>query len=343
MSIKHQRNNKHLDTPVWTALITPFQEDGSVHIKDLVGLVRRQDGAGNGVLLFGSTGEGLALSTLEKREILQEVSTLSLRVPLMIGVGGSEAEKQIAWIEECNSAPIDAFLLVAPPYAKPGEAGMVRWFYSLMEHSKHPCMIYNIPSRSGVKITPSVLNQLADHPNCWAVKEASGNIREYCEFTRNVPGVTFYAGDDFMLPFFSRIGTQGVVSVASNLWPLQTREFVQSCFDHPVVPHFHEWNDAVSALFSAPNPIPVKALMKSKGFIESDRLRLPLVREDFGDEELQVLRKADAVMKQWLFRGDVEASRTIATTLEGEVAGAGGVVNGPFDRNQEVTKKTEEA
>ncbi len=72
-----------LDNPVWTALITPFREDGSVHMKDLMGLVRRQDVAGNGILLFGSTGEGLALSTREKKEILDEVVTLSLRVPLM--------------------------------------------------------------------------------------------------------------------------------------------------------------------------------------------------------------------------------------------------------------------
>ena len=295
-----------LDNPVWTALITPFREDGSVHMEDLIGLVRRQDAAGNGILLFGSTGEGLALSTREKREILDEVRTLSLRVPLMVGVGGSQLETQLEWIEHCNAGPANAFLLVAPPYAKPGEAGMVHWFRALMDRSEHPCMIYNIPSRSGVKITPSVLNQLSDHPNCWAVKEASGSIRDYCEFTKRVPGVTFYAGDDGMFPFFSRVGTKGVVSVASNIWPLQTRMFVEACFRHATVPDFHEWNASISALFSAPNPIPVKAMMKFIGFLESDRLRLPLSRADLREEDLERLRIADAAMKEWLFRDRVD-------------------------------------
>jgi len=175
-----------------------------------------------------------------------------------------------------------------------------------MDRSEHPCMIYNIPSRSGVKITPSVLNQLADHPNCWAVKEASGSIRDYCEFTKQVPGVTFYAGDDGMFPFFSRVGTKGVVSVASNIWPLQTRMFVEACFRHATVPDFHEWNASISALFSAPNPIPVKAMMKFIGFLESDRLRLPLLREDLREEDLERLRIADKGMKEWLFRDRVD-------------------------------------
>lgn len=327
-----------LDKPVWTALITPFREDGSVHMEDLIGLVRRQDAAGNGILLFGSTGEGLALSTREKKEILEEVSSLSLRVPLMVGVGGSQVETQLEWIEHCNAGPANAFLLVAPPYAKPGETGMVHWFRSLMDRSEHPCMIYNIPSRSGVKITPSVLNQLADHPNCWAVKEASGSIRDYCEFTKQVPGVTFYAGDDGMFPFFSRVGTKGVVSVASNIWPLQTRMFVEACFRHATVPDFHEWNASISALFSAPNPIPVKAMMKIKGLLESDCLRLPLSREDLPVEDLKRLQRADAAMKEWLFRdwvdGRANGPGSGEYTRPGESAGHERTTVGSMEEDQ---------
>ncbi|MEX2455867.1 MAG: dihydrodipicolinate synthase family protein, partial [Balneolaceae bacterium] len=105
---------------LWTALITPMKSDGSIHFDDLEKVVKRQENAGNGILLIGSTGEGLALSDPEKLAVVEFVSKLNLKVPMMVGVGGFNLEVQKNWIESCNELNIDSFLLVSPLYSKPG-------------------------------------------------------------------------------------------------------------------------------------------------------------------------------------------------------------------------------
>ena len=297
---------KQLNNLVWTALITPFDDDGAVQLDDFTRLLRMQEAAGNGILLFGSTGEGLALTTSEKVEMLEVVSNMNLQVPVMAGVGGFQAKAQKEWMDACHKARVDAFLLVAPLYARPGVRGQIAWFRELLDHATCPCMFYNIPARTGVKIAPEALQGVSGHKNSWAVKEAGGNTDDYAEFVQKVPELTFYAGDDFMLPFYSRIGTEGVVSVASNVWPEQTRLFAGACFEQSVMPGYHRWTDAVKELFSAPNPIPVKALMMQKGLIRSDRLRLPLMREDL--KSLDKLILADRVASAWRPDGKHPAS-----------------------------------
>lgn len=282
---------------LWTALITPMKQDGSIHFENLEQIIKRQDKAGNGILVLGSTGEGLALSDDEKKQVVDFVSNRGNSSPMMVGVGGFNLQHQTEWIQYCNKKNIDCFLLVNPLYSKPGLKGQIEWFRSLLDASEKPCMIYNIPSRTGVKLFPEVLKELEHHTNFWAVKEASGSIEEFQQFRKIVPSVPLFSGDDGLMPFFSAAGGSGLVSVASNVWPEETKLYVEKCLKGDTVSLFPIWTDAVKALFSASNPIPLKILMKEKGWIETSVLRLPLTEKELSNAEH--LHASDKAIANW--------------------------------------------
>jgi len=168
-----------MDNILWTALITPFDHRGEVDYASLMNLIRMQEEAGNGILLLGSTGEGLAICDDEKQKLIELVSSKSLKTPLMIGVGGHQLKQQLSWMQFCQKFPIDAFLLVTPYYARPEYCGQMKWFSQLLDSSQKPCMLYNIPKRSGCSLNQDAVKDLCSHPNFWAIKEASGSIEEF--------------------------------------------------------------------------------------------------------------------------------------------------------------------
>lgn len=285
------------DIQLWTALITPMHRDGSIHFENLEELTTLQEDSGNGILVLGSTGEGLALSAQEKKEIVEFMSARKSSTPIMVGVGGFNLKHQVDWIEYCNEKNVESFLLVNPLYSKPGFVGQIEWFKSLLNASRKPCMIYNIPSRTGVKLYPEVLRELQHHDNLWAVKEASGSIREFQDFRKAVPEIPLFSGDDGLMPFFSAAGGNGLVSVASNVWPAETKLYVEKCLKGDTVSLFPIWTDAVKALFSASNPIPLKVLMKEKGLISTSVLRLPLTDKEL--ENSEHLHASDKAIANW--------------------------------------------
>ena len=285
------------EAKLWTALITPLKRDGSVHYSDLEVLIKRQEEAGNGILIIGSTGEGLALSEEEKMEIVNFVSELNPDVPIMVGVGGFNLQMQMDWIKRCNGLNIDAFLLVTPLYAKPGVEGQTHWFNSLLDAAEKPCMLYNVPSRSAVKMSPEVLFRVKDHPNLWAVKEASGSISDYQQFRRSAPEIPLYSGDDALTAFFAPAGCSGLVSVASNVWPKATHLYVEKCLRGETETLFPVWNDAVDALFSASNPVPAKLLLNENKVIETAVLKPPLIETELMD--LSELIRVDREIEKW--------------------------------------------
>jgi len=285
-----------INTKLWTALITPMYQSGEVHFGDLEKLIRRQESAGNGILLIGSTGEGLALTDDEKKEIIEFSANLDLSVPVMVGVGGFQIENQKAWIQFCNDK-VDAFLMVAPLYSKPGPVGQKNWFLDLMDVAEKPCMIYNIPSRTGVKIPPTVIKELSGHSKFWSIKEASGSIADYKEYREMVPQASMFSGDDALLPFFAAAGCSGLVSVSSNVWPEETAKYVELSLEGKTDSLFPVWKRAVEAMFSAPNPVPVKALLHQKGIIESSALRAPLTEKELNN--MDQLKQADEEIINW--------------------------------------------
>src|ERR1700677_4871922 len=136
-----------------TALITPMTTSGALDFESLAGLVHLQEEAGNSILLLGSTGEGLALTLAEKKQVLEHVFALQPKVPVIVGVGGFQLEEQLRWMAHCQqNYPLAGFLLVTPLYAKPGVQGQIAWFKALLDAATVPCILYNVPGRSAVKL-----------------------------------------------------------------------------------------------------------------------------------------------------------------------------------------------
>ncbi|WP_405602768.1 MULTISPECIES: 4-hydroxy-tetrahydrodipicolinate synthase [unclassified Pseudoalteromonas] len=264
------------DYTLWTALVTPLDQHGDVDYNTLTKLVSDQEAAHNGILLLGSTGEGLALTLNEQQAIVEHVCQLKPSVPLMVAVGGSNLKQQIEWVNYCNTLPIHSFLLGSPLYAKPGAVGQTHWFESLLDASAHPCMLYNVPGRSGVSIPVQTVTNLQNHKKLWALKEASGNIAQFEAYRQAAPNLALFSGDDALMPYFAQAGAKGLVSVAANAWPAQTHEFVKRSLSgqHPNL--FAQWTSAIDSLFAVANPIPVKVLMHLQGRLSSPQLRPPL-------------------------------------------------------------------
>ncbi|MBL4899695.1 MAG: 4-hydroxy-tetrahydrodipicolinate synthase [Colwellia sp.] len=296
------------DCQLWTALITPFHQNGSIDFDSLAEITKAQVQAGNGILLLGSTGEGLALTNDEQFSIVEFVcklqNTLSIKSPLMVAVGGYNLSEQINWINRCNELDIHSYLLGTPLYAKPGEAGQTQWFKALLDAAKFPCMLYNVPSRSGVEIPVATIQNLQDHPNCWAMKEASGDLNNFLNYRQQCPNIDIYTGEDAMLPYLIPAGVKGLVSVSGNVWPKATKSYVELCLDGQTQTMFPVWNNAVDALFSVANPIAVKALMHEKKAISTPALRAPLTHIELTDNT--ALLAIDEQINQWL----AQASQT---------------------------------
>ena len=292
--------------PLWTALITPFFENNQIDFTSLQKIATAQAQAGNGLLLLGSTGEGLALTRDEQLSIVEFICNLSLNTPLMVAVGGSNLPEQINWIEHCNNLPIDSFLLGTPLYAKPGVVGQTQWFSALLDSAEFPCMLYNVPSRSGVEIPIETVKNLQNHPNCWAMKEASGDLNRFLSYREQCPNIELYSGEDAMLPYLVPAGAKGLISVCANAWPQATQTYVQLCLAGQTNTLFPLWNKAVAALFCVANPIPVKILMHQQKNIQMAVLRPPLTHLELTDTT--ELLSVDEQINQWLAKQTSQSS-----------------------------------
>jgi len=287
--------------PLWTAIITPMDYDGKIDYESFESIIRKQEEANNGVLFFGSTGEGLNLTSTEKREVITFVKKLDLKVPIMAGLGGHDLSSQISFIQYCDEVGVDAFLLVTPIYAKPGKAGQLAWFKELMSQTKTKCMVYNVPSRTGVHLNPEVPAQLfKEFDNYMGLKEASGDVEKFKAFRDAAPAAPLYCGDDSLIKEFTDEGAIGLVSVASNAWPKQTHKFLELHLNKQLDSVFTDWIAQADLFFDAPSPIPVKTLMQHKGWITTNTVRLPLSTEDLKVETEEALLEADRKINLWI-------------------------------------------
>lgn len=269
-------------TKLITALMTPFLNQGEIDWKCFEKMLRQQEEAQNGVLLFGSTGEGANLDEEEKREMLQFAFNLQLNIPIMVGVGGINLRTTSSWIQFCNQFALQGFLLTVPPYARPGVEGLYGWFKALMDQSNHPCMLYNNPGRSAISLHNESLKRLLDHPRLWGVKDSSGSVKDYARY-RNTLGASkvLYAGDDDMLAYFHPLSCQGLISPSSNIWPKEMRLYVELILQGKLTPEdLQLWNRAFHLVFSAANPVAGKAFLHHLGMISTPTLRLPLHQLD---------------------------------------------------------------
>lgn len=275
--------------PLWTAVITPMNENGSVDYPSLEKVLKEQKEAQNGLLILGSTGESLNLDLDEKKEILNFTLSLELELPIMVGVGGANLKTTSSWIEYLETLKVDSYLLVTPLYAKPGVIGQYEWFKHLMDLSTKPVVLYNVPGRTSKELEHQTVQMLKDHPRMWGIKEASGSVEEFKKYVNDAPNALVFSGDDALLPAFSKVGAKGLISVASNVWPKETNLYTKKCLDKSLKDEDCKlWEKASDSLFIASNPIPVKRLMSDLNIITSSVLRAPLTHKDLEDaSELQ--------------------------------------------------------
>jgi 4-hydroxy-tetrahydrodipicolinate synthase len=162
-------------------------------------------------------------------------------------------------------------------------------------------MLYNVPSRSGIEIPVNTLQSVQNHPNCWAMKEASGDLNKFLNYSELCPNIDLYSGEDAMLPFLVAGGAKGLVSVCANAWPEATHCYVDMCLTQSGLQNqalFPLWKNAVEALFSVANPIPIKVLMHKKNTISNAVLRAPLTHLELPEDN--ELLHFDQKISLWL-------------------------------------------
>lgn len=287
------------DFPLWTAIVTPMNADSTVDYTSFEKILKEQEAAGVAVVILGSTGEALNLNKDECKKILEFGLGLDLKVPVMTGIGGFNQKDTLEYVTYLNTlSKLDAYLVVTPLYAKPGEHGQTEWFKAILDLANKPCMLYNVPGRTGVKMNFNAIKNLKDHKNFWAIKEASGSVEDFKKYGESAPKARLYSGDDGMVPDFKPHNCVGLVSVASNAWPVETRAYVEKTIAGKLSNAEAElWKKACDTLFIAANPVPVKNLMHAQGKIKTNVLRAPLHYKDLADNS--PVLEADKNIKSW--------------------------------------------
>ncbi len=273
---------KELFKGVGTAIITPFK-DGNVDYKSLKMLAEYQVGHGaDAIVVCGTTGEASTLSSFEKLKCIATVAeAVQGRVPVIAGTGSNDTAVSSRLSKLACREGADAVLAVAPYYNRPMPDGLAEHFIKIAEACNKPILIYNIPSRTGVDISEEVYERLAEFEFICGVKEASGNISKSVDIIMKYKNkIPVYSGnDDLTLPLLS-VGAKGVISVASNLLPLEMHLLCSFWFEgkyDECVSLYYELLPFMRSIFKETNPIPIKAIMEKLEFCEGE-VRLPLTK-----------------------------------------------------------------
>lgn len=272
--------------PVFTgaavAIITPMNADGSVNFEEFGRIIEDQiAGHTDAIVVCGTTGESATMPDEEHLSVIDYcVKKVNHRIPVIAGTGSNDTAHGIRLTQNAEKLGVDAVLLVTPYYNKTSQQGLITHFTALANATSLPCILYNVPSRTGVNIQPETAYELSKIANINAIKEASGNISQVakiahlCGDTLNI-----YSGNDDQIVPLLALGGKGVISVLSNVAPRETHEICQNWFDgNPAASLAMQlkYLPLCEALFCDVNPIPVKYAMNLLGY-KAGSCRLPLV------------------------------------------------------------------
>jgi 4-hydroxy-tetrahydrodipicolinate synthase len=265
----------------FTALVTPFR-DGGIDAAALESLLEKQISAGiNGVVAVGTTGESPTLSHEERDGVIRQcVEIVKGRCTVLAGTGSYSTRDAVEATKRAESLGVNGALLVAPYYNKPSQEGLFLHFKTIADATSLPIMLYNIPGRCGVDINADTVLRLADScRNIVSIKEASGSVERVSELRGRLPeAFTIMSGDDSLTLPFMAVGASGVVSVASNLLPVEVSALVAAYESRDVgtAEKLHrQLFPLFKDLFIEPNPVPVKTALGWRGLM-SPECRLPL-------------------------------------------------------------------
>ncbi|MDE6971490.1 MAG: 4-hydroxy-tetrahydrodipicolinate synthase [Lachnospiraceae bacterium] len=269
-------------TGAGVAIVTPFFADGKVNYEKFAELIEFQiEGGTDAIIVCGTTGESSTLTHEEHLDVIRFCAEkVAGRIPVVAGTGSNCTETAVYLSTEAEKFGVDGLLLVTPYYNKATQNGLYAHFKRIADSVKIPCILYNVPSRTGCNIAPETVVRLCTEvENIVGVKEASGNISQAAKLMALADGkVDLYSGnDDQIVPLLS-LGGKGVISVLSNVAPRQTHEICAKYFAGDVAGSCAEQLRAIplcGALFCEVNPIPVKMALNLMGK-EAGTLRPPL-------------------------------------------------------------------
>jgi len=262
---------------VWTAIVTPFTEDGSIDFTAWDKLLLLQKEAGvRGIVVSGSTGEGSTLSVTEKLSLMKRAKALvGKSMQLMGGIGGSDTAQCVELAQLYEDAGADSLLVVTPPYNKPSLAGLKLHFSSIANKVKIPLCLYHVPGRTGQRLDAHALSELCKIPSLTMVKEASGDLSLFSEALLNSEAA-YFSGDDLTYLGSLAYGGSGVISVISNAFPKEwvalTEAFWKS--DWEKIHTLHKILSPLNKnLYCEGNPTPLKAVLEDmklcKGYLRA--------------------------------------------------------------------------
>ena len=262
------------------AIVTPFDDTG-INFVELGRMIDDQiKNQTDAICITGTTGEAATMNDAEHRAAIKfAVEHVKGRVPVIAGTGSNDTAYAVELSRYAQSVGVQAVLLVTPYYNKCTQAGLVAHYTLIADSIDIPAIVYNVPGRTGVNIKPETYAKLAKHPRIVAVKEANGDLTSVLR-TRKLCGddLAIYSGnDDQIIPILA-LGGVGVISVMSNVAPLDTHLICQNYFDGKVDEAARmqiDYCDLIDALFCEVNPIPVKVAMRLLGWNVGE-LRLPL-------------------------------------------------------------------
>ena len=284
---------KHVFSGCATALITPFTKDG-VDYEAFGRLIDFQIESGiDALVVCGTTGEPATMTYQERSETIKfAVKRVNKRVPVIVGTGSNATHIAVSNSITAYEAGADALLVVTPYYNKCTPAGLIKHFEAVCAATPLPVICYSVPGRTGVNISPEMIEKLCEIDNLVGIKEASGNMDQMVDMCRRVSNkIDIFSGDDALTVPLLSVGGKGVISVASNLLPAEVH---QMCVD------FFEGNTQkamemqlklyplIKALFCEVNPIPAKTAASLMGFGKCN-LRLPLC--DMSEKNLEYLKE----------------------------------------------------
>jgi len=278
------------------AMVTPMGDNGEINYKALGALIDDQiANHTDAIIICGTTGEAPTLEDDEHLEAIRfTVERTRGKIPVIAGTGSNNTAHAIMMSKEAQKRGADGCLLVAPYYNKATQNGLVQHFSAIAGAIDIPCILYNVPSRTGSNILPETAVRLAKEvDNIVAIKEASGNISQVGKLATLGEGIIdIYSGNDDQIVPICALGGIGVISVLSNVAPKETHNIVQYCMmnRYDLARKLqHKALDLVNALFCEVNPIPVKAALNMQGF-NVGAPRLPLTEME--PEHKELLREA---------------------------------------------------
>lgn len=286
---------KTIFTGAGIAIVTPFNDDGSINYDRLGEMIDHQiENHTDAIIICGTTGEASTMTDEEHLECIKfAVKRTAGRVPVIAGTGSNDTKYAVELSKEAEAAGADALLLVTPYYNKTTQKGLILHFNTIADAVNIPIILYNIPGRTGMNMEISTVKELAKHKNIVALKEASGNISYVAKLIAECgDNIDIYSGNDDMIVPVMSLGGKGVISVLSHILPKETHDMVQLCLDNDFAKATEmqiKYLDLINALFIEVNPIPVKEALNMTGW-NVGPCRLPLC--EMTEEHKSALRAA---------------------------------------------------